>query len=103
VFVNARAIIQRERSGVREVYLQYRVKPGEPRVLELPGGQVEEFEPIGAALVREVREETGMVVSVVDTGSADRVTSCACPKATRPEATRASAARGSASSRSRGS
>lgn len=74
VFVNARAIIQRERSGVREVYLQYRVKPNEPRVLELPGGRVEEFEPIGEALLREVREETGMDVSIVHAGSADRVT-----------------------------
>lgn len=74
MFVNARAIIQREVDRATEVYLQYRTKPGEPRVLELPGGQVEEFEPIGAALAREVKEETGMTVSVVEPNSTHRVT-----------------------------
>jgi 8-oxo-dGTP diphosphatase len=74
VFVNARAIIQRDRDGAREVYLQYRAKPGEPRVLELPGGRIEEFESIGAALQREVYEETGLDVSVVEPTSAHRVT-----------------------------
>lgn len=66
VFVNVRAIIHRDRGGVAEVYLQYREKPGESRVLELPGGRVEEFESITAALRREVHEETGMVLSAIE-------------------------------------
>ena len=74
MYVNARAIIQRDRNGAQEVYLQYRMKPGEPRVLELPGGRVEEFESIGAVLRREVHEETSHVVSAVNTTSTRAVT-----------------------------
>lgn len=74
MFVNARAIIQREVEGVPAIYLQYRAKPGEPRLLELPGGRIEEFESIESALRREVREETGMTVSIVEPKSAGWVT-----------------------------
>ncbi|WP_158263725.1 NUDIX domain-containing protein [Deinococcus arcticus] len=62
-YVNARAIIEREHAGTREVLLQQRAKPGEPRTMELPGGQLDLFEGITQALAREVREETGLTVT----------------------------------------
>lgn len=62
-YVNARAIIERD-SGT-EVLLQVRDKPGQPRRLEFPGGQLEPFEGMLKALAREVREETGLTLERV--------------------------------------
>ncbi|WP_420688473.1 histidine phosphatase family protein [Deinococcus sp. ME38] len=62
-YVNARAVIERDGPREREVLLQRRVKPGQPRRLEFPGGQLDPFEGITDALAREVREETGLTVS----------------------------------------
>ncbi|BBN94642.1 hypothetical protein DEIGR_101888 [Deinococcus grandis] len=62
-YVNARAVIERSGPHGREVLLQRRVKPGQPRRLEFPGGQLDPFEGITDALTREVREETGLTVS----------------------------------------
>ncbi|WP_274365634.1 NUDIX hydrolase [Paenibacillus thermotolerans] len=66
LFVNARAIIERIRDGNVEIVVQTRNKPGGPRRLELPGGRIELFEPILEALVREVKEETGLEVIEIE-------------------------------------
>lgn len=67
MYVNARAIIERMTpDGGVEILLQTRDKPGQARQLELPGGQVEPFESLLAALCREVEEETGLEVVEVE-------------------------------------
>lgn len=66
MYVNARAIIERSTSEGVEILLQTRNKPGERPQLEFPGGQVEAFESLLDALVREVREETGLEVVEVE-------------------------------------
>lgn len=71
MYVNARAIIERGMAvaGGLEILLQIRDKPGQRRQLELPGGQVELFEPLLDALHREVTEETGL--DIIDVEGAD--------------------------------
>jgi len=64
-YVNARAIIEREGTGGTEVLMQRREKPGQPRRLEFPGGQLEPYEGIVDALRREVHEETGLTVTAL--------------------------------------
>ena len=64
-YVNARAIIERQTEQGTEVLLQRREKPGQPRRLEFPGGQLDPFEGILEALRREVREETGLTVTAL--------------------------------------
>ncbi|QHW29706.1 NUDIX hydrolase [Paenibacillus rhizovicinus] len=65
-FVNARAIVERIREGKTEIIIQTRNKPGEPKQLELPGGQIEMFESLTDALRREVKEETGLDVTWIE-------------------------------------
>lgn len=65
MYVNSRAIIERETAGGREILLQVRDRPNEPQQLELPGGQIEEYESILGALAREVKEETGLTVTAI--------------------------------------
>jgi 8-oxo-dGTP diphosphatase len=71
--VNARAIIERKGSAGTEIVLQVRNKPVEGHTwIELPGGRVEEFESLLAALRREVREETGLEITEIH-GEAHRL------------------------------
>ncbi|MDF2724769.1 MAG: phosphohydrolase [Paenibacillus sp.] len=65
-YVNARAIVEREHYGKKEIIVQTRNKPNQPKQLELPGGGVELFESLTSALRREVKEETGLDVTWIE-------------------------------------
>ena len=87
MFVNARAIIEREIEAGTEIVIQIRNKPYEGgKRIELPGGRVDEFESLINALKREVREETGLeLVQIegldtrVETHDADATVECLSP------------------------
>lgn len=59
-FVNSRAIIERYIDGELEIVVQTRTKPNEPERIELPGGRIEPYESLLTAVIREVKEETGL-------------------------------------------
>jgi 8-oxo-dGTP pyrophosphatase MutT (NUDIX family) len=85
--VNARAIIECETVDGMKILIQVRNKPHEGgKWLELPGGRVEEFESLVNALKREIREETGLVITHIEglntrleTGSTDANVECLTP------------------------
>jgi len=67
MYVNARAIIENEVDGISAILIQVRNKPYEGgKWVELPGGRVEEFESLVAALKREVMEETGLEITHIE-------------------------------------
>lgn len=66
IYVNVRAIIERVTDRGVEIVVQTRNRPGEPQQSELPGGQVEPYESLVAALRREVNEETGLTVTAIE-------------------------------------
>jgi len=66
-YVNSRAIIERQNdNGEVEIVIQTRNKPDAPQKIELPGGRIEPYEPLLAALKREVKEETGLDVYEIE-------------------------------------
>lgn len=61
IYVNVRAIIERDGPNGTEIIIQKRVKPKEEETpYELPGGRLDKYEPWLEGLKREVREETGL-------------------------------------------
>lgn len=66
MYVNVRAIVERYGPNGTEIIIQKRVKPNEDNTpYELPGGRLEEFEPLLEGLKREVFEETGLYITKV--------------------------------------
>jgi len=64
--VNSRAIIERTLNGLIEIVVQTRNKPDGPQRIELPGGRIEQYESLVKALIREVKEETGLDVVEIE-------------------------------------
>jgi len=69
IFVNARAIIERIADGKKEIIVQWRDKRGEG-CWELPGGCIEPYESLYGAVKREVKEETGLDIIMINGESA---------------------------------
>ncbi|AOZ90839.1 NUDIX hydrolase [Paenibacillus crassostreae] len=65
-YVNTRAIIERKMGAEIEIVIQNRNKANEPITIELPGGRIEPFESLTQALRREVKEETGLDLIVIE-------------------------------------
>lgn len=66
IYVNVRAIIERNGTNGTEIVIQKRVKSNENTTpYELPGGRLEEFESFIEGLKREVHEETGLYITKV--------------------------------------
>ena len=66
-WVTARAIIERTENGKKEIVIQQGTRHGQniQEIWELPGGRVEPYESLYDALKREVKEETGIDVTVI--------------------------------------
>ncbi|WP_256762167.1 NUDIX hydrolase [Cohnella sp. WQ 127256] len=65
-FVNSRAIIERFNNEETEIVIQSRTKSDSLFKIELPGGRIEPFESLIQALIREVKEETGLDVYEIE-------------------------------------
>ncbi|MDK8193290.1 NUDIX hydrolase [Paenibacillus sp. UMB7766-LJ446] len=65
-YVNSRAIIERIHNEAIEVVIQRRTKSDSAFQFELPGGRIELFESLVQALVREVKEETGLTIYEIE-------------------------------------
>lgn len=70
--ITACAFIYREENGEVEVFLPKRAKTKKflPDVFELPGGHIDFGEDIEVGLIREIKEEFDMAVSLGDTFAA---------------------------------
>jgi len=71
-FVNSRAIIERFNNEDIEIVIQRRAKQDSSLKFELPGGRIDLFESLTQALIREVKEETGLDVFEIE-GNETRV------------------------------
>lgn len=66
MYVNVRAIIERNGPNGTEIIIQKRVKSNENKTpYEIPGGRLEEFESFMEGLKREVHEETGLHITKI--------------------------------------
>lgn len=65
-YVNSRAIIERLNNEATEIVIQRRTKADSSFKFELPGGRIEPFESLIHALIREVKEETGLDVYEIE-------------------------------------
>ncbi|OPG99606.1 phosphohydrolase [Chryseobacterium mucoviscidosis] len=65
-YVNSRAIIERIHNEAIEVVIQRRTKSDSAFQFEFPGGRIEPFESLVQALVREVKEETGLTIYEIE-------------------------------------
>ncbi|KGP80211.1 MULTISPECIES: NUDIX hydrolase [unclassified Paenibacillus] len=65
-YVNSRAIIERSGNEATEIIIQRRTKSDSAFQFELPGGRIELFESLVQALVREVKEETGLTIYEIE-------------------------------------
>ncbi|WP_270168605.1 NUDIX hydrolase [Paenibacillus sp. SYP-B4298] len=71
-FVNSRAIIERYNNEEIEIVIQRRAKHDSSLKFELPGGRIDLFESLTQAVIREVKEETGLDVFEIE-GNETRV------------------------------
>jgi 8-oxo-dGTP pyrophosphatase MutT (NUDIX family) len=77
IHVNVRGLVVRETENGKQLIIQLRKRKGEAEVYELPGGRINEYEKMVDGLRREIMEETGLTVeliqgevgSVITTGS----------------------------------
>ncbi|MFS0674933.1 NUDIX hydrolase [Ornithinibacillus sp. 179-J 7C1 HS] len=66
IYVNVRAIIERNGPNGTEIVIQKRIKSNENKTpYELPGGRLEKFESFLEGLKREVHEETGLHITKI--------------------------------------
>ena len=72
IHVNVRGLVFRETEKGKRLLIQLRKRAGEPEVYELPGGRINEYEKMVDGLRREIMEETGLQVKVIQ-GEADSV------------------------------
>ena len=65
IHVNVRGLIVRETENGRQLIIQLRKRKGEAEVYELPGGRINEYEKMVDGLRREIMEETGLSVKLI--------------------------------------
>lgn len=65
IHVNVRGLIIRESENGKQLIIQLRKRKGEPKVYELPGGRINEYEKMVDGLRREIMEETGLQVKMI--------------------------------------
>ena len=72
IHVNVRGLITRENENGKQLIIQLRKRAGESESYELPGGRINEYEKLVDGLRREIMEETGLSVKVIQ-GEAESV------------------------------